>query len=51
MLIDTTPIQGRLSQVQLIEFHQVRRTPDEPLFNSLLEHHHYLAGRGASLDS
>ena len=42
MLIDTTPIQGRLQQLQPIEFQQVRRTADEPLFNSLLEQHHYL---------
>src|SRR6266700_1606650 len=42
MLIDTTPIHGRLSQLQPIEFQQVRRTGDEPLFNSLLEQHHYL---------
>ena len=42
MLIDTTPIHGPLSQLQPIEFQQVRRTPDEPLFNSLMEHHHYL---------
>jgi hypothetical protein len=25
-----------------LEFWQVRRTGDEPLFNSLMEHHHYL---------
>jgi Domain of unknown function (DUF4338) len=42
MRIDTTPIQGSLSQLQPIEFQLVRRTPDEPLFNSLMEHHHYL---------
>jgi hypothetical protein len=42
MLIDTTPIQGRLSQLQPIEFQQVRRTGDEALFNSLMEQHHYL---------
>jgi uncharacterized protein DUF4338 len=42
MLIDTTPIHDPLSQLQPIEFRQVRRTPDEPLFNSLMEHHHYL---------
>ena len=42
MLIDTTPIHGRLSQLQAIEIQQVRRTRDEPLFNSLMEHHHYL---------
>ncbi len=42
MLIDTTPIQGPLSQLQPIELQQVRRTADEPLFNSLMESHHYL---------
>jgi Domain of unknown function (DUF4338) len=43
MLIDTTPITGALSELQPIEFQQVRRTPDELLFNSLLEQYHYLA--------
>jgi hypothetical protein len=43
MLIDTTPIAGALSELQPIEFQQVRRTPDELLFNSLMEHYHYLA--------
>jgi len=42
MLIDRTPIQGELSRVQPIQFQQVRRTPEEALFNSLIEHHHYL---------
>lgn len=42
MLIDTTPIQGPLSQLQPIEFQQARRTAEEPLFNSLMESHHYL---------
>lgn len=42
MLIDTTPVQGPLSQLQPIEFQQVRRTAEEPLFNSLMESHHYL---------
>src|SRR6266849_2934578 len=42
MLIDTTPMQGQLRQLQPIEFQQVRRTADEALFNSLLEQHHYL---------
>jgi Domain of unknown function (DUF4338) len=42
MGIDTTPIQGPLSQLQPVEFQPVRRTTDEPLFNSLMEHHHYL---------
>jgi hypothetical protein len=42
VLIDTTPIEGRLTDIQPLEFEQVRRTGDEPLFNSLLEEHHYL---------
>lgn len=42
MLIDTTPIQGSLRQLQPIELQQVRRTAEEPLFNSLMESHHYL---------
>jgi hypothetical protein len=42
MLIDTTPIQGLLSQLQPVEFQQVRRTAEEPLFNSVMESHHYL---------
>src|SRR5271168_5207510 len=43
VLIDTTPIHGPLSQLQPIEFEQVRRTAEERLFNSLIEQHHYLA--------
>lgn len=43
MLIDTSPITGTLSELQPIEFQQVRRTSDEPLFNSLMEQYHYLA--------
>lgn len=42
VLIDTTPIHGPLSQLRPLEFQQVRRTPEEPLFNSLIEQHHYL---------
>jgi hypothetical protein len=42
VLIDTTPIAGRLADIQPVEFEQVRRTGDEPLFNSLMEEHHYL---------
>lgn len=42
MLLDTTAIHGPLSQLQPIELQQVRRTADEPLFNSLIEQHHYL---------
>jgi Domain of unknown function (DUF4338) len=43
MLIDTTPITGTLAELCPIELQQVRRSADEPLFNSLMEHHHYLA--------
>ena len=42
MQIDTAPIHDRLSQLQPIEIQQVRRSPEEALFNSLMEHHHYL---------
>jgi len=40
--MDTTPLQGLLSQLRPLHFQQVRRTGDEPVFNSLIEHHHYL---------
>jgi hypothetical protein len=40
--IDTTPMEVRLCDLQPLTFEQVRRTPDEPLFNSLMEEHHYL---------
>ena len=42
MLIDTTPITGTLRDLRPIDLQQVRRTADEPLFNSLLEQYHYL---------
>jgi hypothetical protein len=42
MLIDTTSITGPLSELRPVELQQVRRTGDEPLFNSLMEHYHYL---------
>jgi hypothetical protein len=42
VLIDTTPIEGELRDHGPVEFQLVRRTADEPLFNSLLEEHHYL---------
>ena len=42
VLIDQTPIESRLEQIQPIEFQQVRRTAEEPIFNSLLEQYHYL---------
>jgi len=42
VLIDTTPLAMPLKQLGAIEIEQVRRTADEPLFNSLMESHHYL---------
>ena len=42
VLIDTTPIEGSLCKLQPLEVEQVRRTAQEPLFNSLMEQHHYL---------
>lgn len=42
MLMDTTPLAATLNELRPIELQQVRRTGDEPLFNSLIEHHHYL---------
>ena len=43
MLIDMSPIAGALTELRPVELQQVRRTADEPLFNSLMEQHHYLA--------
>ena len=40
--IDQTPVEGKLSDIGPLEFRQVRRTEEEALFNSLIEHHHYL---------
>src|ERR1700689_5444553 len=37
LLIDSTPIEAGLSELGPVEFQLVRRTGDEPLFNSLLE--------------
>ena len=42
VLIDTTPVDATLTQLRPLDVVQVRRTGDEPLFNSLIEHHHYL---------
>jgi uncharacterized protein DUF4338 len=42
LLIDTAPLDGTLDEIRPLELAQVRRTADEPLFNSLIEHHHYL---------
>jgi len=42
LLLDTAPLAMALPELGSIEITQVRRTPDEPLFNSLLEQYHYL---------
>jgi len=42
VLIDTSPIAGPLRALGPVVFHQVRRTPDEGLVNSLLAQYHYL---------
>ncbi len=41
-LLDQTPIEAQLKDLGPIEFQLVRRTADEPVFNSLMEHYHYL---------
>jgi hypothetical protein len=41
-LVDTTPLQASLAAIRPLEFHQVRHTGEEPLFNSLLDRYHYL---------
>ena len=40
--VDTRALIARLNELGPLEVRQVRRTSDEPLFNSLVEHHHYL---------
>jgi hypothetical protein len=40
--VDTTPLRTRLAELRPLEFRQVRRTPDEPLVNSLLAQYHFL---------
>ena len=42
VLIDTSPLATSLAALRPVEVSQVRRTPDEGLFNSLLAQHHYL---------
>jgi hypothetical protein len=43
VLIDNTPLAMPLKALGTMEIQPVRRTADEPLFNSLMEHYHYLA--------
>jgi len=40
--MEACPVHGPLGELQPLEFVQVRRSPEEALFNSLLEQHHYL---------
>jgi len=40
--IDHSPVEGKLSDIKPLRFCQVRRTVTEKLFNSLIEHYHYL---------
>jgi hypothetical protein len=42
MEIDARPIECSLKELGPVQFRLVRRTAEEPLFNSLIEHHHYL---------
>src|SRR5215210_7258984 len=42
VLMDTTPLATTLKALGPIDTVPVRRTADEPLFNSLMEHYHYL---------
>jgi hypothetical protein len=43
VLIDETPLVMPLKALGPVDIYPVRRTADEPLFNSLMEHYHYLA--------
>jgi hypothetical protein len=40
--IEPTPLHGSLRALGPLRIEQVRRTAQEPLFNSLIEQHHYL---------
>jgi hypothetical protein len=40
--VDQAPLNMSLTELGPLEVRQVRRTPDEALFNSLLQQHHYL---------
>jgi hypothetical protein len=39
---DNRPVRGPLQQLGTLDIQQVRRTPQEALFNSLIEQYHYL---------
>ena len=40
--VDTTPVRCDLGKLRPLAVRQVRRTPEEALFNGLIEQHHYL---------
>jgi hypothetical protein len=40
--LDRAPVRGSLAELGPLTYRSVRRTPDEAVFNSLIEHHHYL---------
>jgi len=42
-LVETTLLDASLASLRPLEFQQVRRTAEEPLFNSLIERYHYLS--------
>jgi hypothetical protein len=42
ILVDRRPIGAALSELGSLSFRQVRRRGDEPLFDGLIESHHYL---------
>ena len=41
--VDETPLAVSLRELGALQIRQVRRTPEEALFNSLIQHHHYLS--------
>lgn len=43
--IDQTHLHGKLSNLSSVELKLVRNTPLEPLYNSLIQQHHYLGYR------
>ena len=42
VLIDGTPLCGRLREIRPLEILQVRRRPEETCYDGLIEEHHYL---------
>ena len=42
VIIEQTPLSMSFAELGPLEVRQVRRTPEEALFNSLLQQHHYL---------